>query len=191
VNVSDQLERFLEIYRQAAPVMLTEGLKISPPSELAVVAFEAMVGTKLPRSFRWFLLHNTIRHNFRTGYVCLSWEGVTRVWQMMSDLRQQGVFDDGRLEQCLMNGFDDRLQRVWWSDLWIPVSEDSCGNLICLDLAPGPAGEMGQMMLMEIQDGQGPFASPFASFEAYLGATLRDLEEGRFEVREWGLVFLS
>jgi len=111
-------------------------------------------------------------------------EAIIRVWRMMSDLRRQGVFDDGRLEQRLMDGFDDRLQRVWWSDLWIPVSEDSRGNLMYLNLVPGPAGVRGQMLEMEMQDGQSPLPSRHADFEAYLGVLLEDLEEGRFDVND-------
>ncbi len=190
MNVSDLLQRLRVIYHQSAPVMLTDRFKIHPPEEADITAFEGCLETKLPQSFRWFLQHNTIRHRLRGNYACLSLEGIIRVWRMMSDLRRQGVFEDGRLEQCLRDGFDDRLQRIWWSDFWIPVSEDSCGNFMCLDLAPGPAGKWGQMMQMEIQDGQGPFPSPCATFEAYLAATLKDLEEGHFQVSDWGLMFL-
>ena len=35
---------------------------------------------------------------------------------------------------------------VWWHRNWIPITSDQCGNLECIDLAPGPRGTHGQII---------------------------------------------
>ena len=52
---------------------------------------------------------------------------------------------------------------------------------------PGPNGVKYQIMNMEVQDGQGPFATGYASFSDYLSSFVGDLEAGRFTVDDWGL----
>jgi len=46
-----------------------------------------------------------------------------------------------------------RIQPVKWHSGWIPLAQDGCGNLYCLDLAPGPAGIVGQVIRWEMAGG--------------------------------------
>ena len=34
----------------------------------------------------------------------------------------------------------------WWNPRWIPITSDGSGNLQCLDLSPGAAGSVGQLI---------------------------------------------
>jgi cell wall assembly regulator SMI1 len=34
----------------------------------------------------------------------------------------------------------------WWNRLWVPVTENECGDFVCVDLAPGPGGRRGQVI---------------------------------------------
>jgi cell wall assembly regulator SMI1 len=67
------------------------------------------------------------------------------------------------------------------------VSEDSCGNMMCIDCDPGPNGQKYQIMHMEVQGGQGPFISKYTSFLGYLSRHLMYLESGKYEVHDWGI----
>lgn len=85
---------------------------------------------------------------------------------------------------------DGRLQETYWSPRWVPVTQDGCGNEVCVDLAPGPRGRLGQLVQMEFQDGQGPYLARWPSLAAMLEAHLEVLSAGRFEVDEEGFVEL-
>jgi uncharacterized protein len=76
---------------------------------------------------------------------------------------------------------------VWWSTGWLPIAEDSRGNLICLDSDPGPEGVVGQVLIWEMETG--PLATPFRSFTEWLEDYLTGLQDGRFFVDEEGFIF--
>lgn len=83
---------------------------------------------------------------------------------------------------------DGRITPVYWSPRWLPIAEDGCGNQVCVDLQPGPRGQLGQLLSMEFQDGQGPTLNPHRSLEAFVEAHLRWLAEGRFTVDDEGFI---
>jgi cell wall assembly regulator SMI1 len=179
------------IYVNDAPVMLNKGFRIDPATPQAVADFEGRLGEPLPDDYRTFLLENDIRHCFEGNFECLSLPEVVTIWEGMGRLLDEGAFDDGRIQWHLDQGFgnwdDGRIRPVWWSKGWVPVSEDSCGNLKCIDLVPGPNGKKYQMMQMEIQDGQGPYSFNFLSFTSYLRYYLDTLIMGDFKVESWGI----
>ncbi len=179
------------IYASDAPVMLKENHHIEPASPGELGAFEEKIGEPLPEDYRTFLLENDIRHNFIGNFECLGLTGVVRTWEMMGRLLDEGAFDDGRVAYHLEAGFgnwaEGRIKQVWWSKKWIPVSEDGCGNLKCIDLDPGSNGIKYQLMQMEVQDGQGPYPYSFASFRSYLRYYLDALIMGDFVVADWGI----
>ncbi|HVK68337.1 MAG TPA: SMI1/KNR4 family protein, partial [Polyangium sp.] len=56
----------------------------------------------------------------------------------LESLRKKGTFDDHEVfEQNT-----PRVKAVKWHEAWIPIAEDGCGNLYCIDLAPGRAGRV-------------------------------------------------
>ncbi len=179
------------IYANDAPVMLTEYFHITPATPVELADFERLLGEPLPDDYHTFLLENDIRHSFEGNFECLSFPQVVTAWKGMGQLLDEGVFHDDRIQWHLDQGFgnwdDGRIRQVWWSKGWVPVSEDSCGNLKCIDLDPGPNGRKYQMMQMEIQDGQGPYSFNFLSFTSYLRYYLDTLILGDFKVETWGI----
>ncbi len=187
-NLLDQIRQF---YQDYAPVACAPEQVIAPASESDLAQFEVQLQAALPPDYREFLLYNDLRHNFNMNYECLDLAGVRRRWQLMKDLLEQGRFDDGRIEYHRQNGFGNwdggYLQEVWWHPQWVPFAEDSCGNMLCLDGAPGPNGHPYQLIYMEVQDGQGPFIADYDSFTDYLASHLQYLRNGQYEVYEWGI----
>jgi cell wall assembly regulator SMI1 len=70
-----------------------------------------------------------------------------------------------------------RIEPVKWHTGWIPIAEDGCGNLYCVDLAPGPAGRVGQVIKWE--NAGGPFASSSTDLAELLERYATALESGR------------
>ncbi len=200
INVEDQnildslawLERF---YKKKAPKLLASSHVMARPTEAQITKFEKSFGESLPNDYRTFLLHNKFRHNFRYNYECLDMESVGREWGDMNKLFDRGVFDDGRIERHKKERFGNwkgkKIQEVWWSKKWLPISKDSCGNLRCIDFAPAKNGRKYQIMSMEIQDAQGPFISDYKSFTQYLKWYLTYLQLDKYQIYDWGVEITS
>ncbi len=77
---------------------------------------------------------------------------------------------------------------AWWDKKWVPFAEDSCADLICLDLNPGPKGNPGQLIWMEQQDGTGPIAEPETNFLGWLSNFLERLQDNELIVDEEGFI---
>ncbi len=189
--IATLLQQIRAFYAQHAPVACTPTFLITPATEAELAQFEAEFGEALPPEYRAFLLANDIRHNFSGNYDCLDLPAMVRQWRGMGALLAQGAFDDGRVAYHKANGFGNWkggcLQEVWWSPQWLPFAEDSCGNLLCLDCAPGPNGRRYQLLDMEVQDGQGPFVADCASLAEYLQRHLTYLQNGQYTLQEWGI----
>ncbi|MDI1431464.1 SMI1/KNR4 family protein [Polyangium sorediatum] len=92
----------------------------------------------------------------------------------LESLRKKGTFDDHEVfEQST-----PRVQPVKWHEAWIPIAKDSCGNLYCIDLAPGPAGLVGQVIKWEVAGG--PFTTGSADLVTVLERYADALESGDF-----------
>ncbi len=180
------------LYALYAPSLLADGWhRLIPATAAEIEALEALIGAALPADYRAFLRHNDVRHSFSGNVACLEVREVGNEWQRMTELLDAGAFDDGRIAHHIAAGFgnwdDGRVAPVWWSRAWLPFAQDSCGNLHCLDGAPGPRGVRHQVVCVEVQDGQGPFSSEYGSFTAYLAAHLTYLQQGQFTVEAWGI----
>jgi len=93
----------------------------------------------------------------------------------LEKLRKKGTFTNHEVfEQSA-----PRIQAVKWHAGWIPIAEDGCGNLYCLDLAPGPAGQVGQVIRWEVAGG--PFAGSSIDLAKFLERYATALESGRFK----------
>jgi len=93
----------------------------------------------------------------------------------LEKLRKKGTFANHEVfEQN-----EPRIQHVKWHSGWIPLAEDGCGNLYCLDLAPGPAGRMGQVIKWEMAGG--PFAASSVDLANFLERYATALESSRFK----------
>jgi uncharacterized protein len=93
----------------------------------------------------------------------------------LEKLRKKGTFDNHEVfEQS-----KPRIQPVKWHSGWIPIAEDGCGNLYCLDLAPGSAGRFGQVIRWEMAGG--PFAESSVDLAELLERYATALESGQFK----------
>lgn len=106
---------------------------------------ESIIGASLPSDYRqWLAIHNGQVPD-APGVLCsdefLSTQRILDEWQCMMKLAETEVA--GFVAQSTP---PDCIQAVWWHRLWIPITADGAGNLVCLDLAPGPRGTVGQVI---------------------------------------------
>lgn len=98
-----------------------------------------------------------------------------RRYVQMEKLRKKGIFANHEVfEQS-----EPRIQPMKWHSAWIPLAEDGCGNLYCLDLDPGPAGKFGQVIKWEMAGG--PFATSSVDLAKLLERYAKALESGKFK----------
>lgn len=117
-------------------------------SPAALAAVEAAIGTTLPPGLAaWWRLHDGGVPIFE--YAGMSCVESLRRRKGLEMLRLGGTFDDHELfEQDA-----PRFAAVKWHPGWIPLAEDGCGNLYVVDTAPGPAGQVGQVLRWEVRGG--------------------------------------
>jgi cell wall assembly regulator SMI1 len=166
-------------YKKNVPGIL-ENLK-HPASDEQIKEFEARLGISLPPDYRASLKTHNGDHNFH-DYHYLYIDGALKKWQMLTKLGEDGTFEGWRVEEA-HRGI---IQNTWWHRAWIPFAEDGCGNLLCIDMAPGANGVEGQVIRMELRTG--PESSGHKSFFSWLQRYKDDLYAGRYEVDEFGFI---
>lgn len=67
----------------------------------------------------------------------------------------------------------------WWYPEWVPILEFGNGDALCIDLAPEPAGQIGQVIEFWHETGSRNMAVA-PSWQAFLVAFADDLEEGKY-----------
>jgi cell wall assembly regulator SMI1 len=43
---------------------------------------------------------------------------------------------------------DPGVQALFWNERWLPFARDGRGGVVCVDLAPAPAGVVGQVIFV-------------------------------------------
>lgn len=76
-----------------------------------------------------------------------------------------------------------------WRARWVPIAVDGGGNLMVVDLDPGPAGTQSQVFPWQNYGSPSPrvVASTFA---AWLDAVAEELVHRRFTLDQWGGIHL-
>lgn len=182
------LEEIKNFYKENAPVHIKFGANLKATEE-QVVELESVIREKLPDDYRTFLLNNDFEILFNHGYNSLSIEKVMYIRNIMNEHLKSGVFDDGRIQfaEEVGNYDGEFIKKSWWCEKWLPFAEDSCGNLHCIDFAPEKNGKKYQIIMMEIQDGQGPcIYRDYENFLHYMEKHLQYLQEGKFYIEEFG-----
>jgi len=182
------LDELIALHREIAPAQLTN-FKIDPATDADIAVLEAIIKDKLPVDFIIWLKRQDFTVMVHGYYVTYSVKEIITHLTSMNELLAAGTFDDGRVERHEEQGFGnwhrDYLKKVWWSPKWIPFAMDSCGNMKCIDLDPGERGTKGQIMSMEIQDGQGPYIdNEHLSFTTYMRYQLNLLKKGHYALTE-------
>lgn len=175
------------LHEKLAPVQVKED-QVEPATDAEIVLLEKMIQDKLPPEFVEFLQLQTFEIRFDGMY---SNAGISKIIDnlaSMNKLLNAGAFDDGRVEECDEYGnFDGSyIKKAWWNPKWVPFIFDSCANMKCIDLDPGKRGVKGQIMKMEIQDSQGPFADKYENFTDWLQSQSDLLEEERYRLEDFG-----
>jgi cell wall assembly regulator SMI1 len=151
---------------------------------------EHVMGVELPEDVKAsHRLHDGSAHVSLIGKWSLnSLEEMVQIWHMMKGILEQQdptnetffVLDEGQ-----SNVKPLPIKPVWWYPKWIPLLEFGNGDGICIDLAPGPTGQSGQLISFWHEDAS--MNAPIApSWQAYLSAFADDLEAGRYTIDQWG-----
>lgn len=173
-------------YEHHAPGMLALHYRVRPCTETQLAELEERLGVILPEDYKTFLGCCDFQMQLVGHFNTFGHEKLIDIWELMLTLQRAGAFR-GRNAAYVAPNYgvaEGIIQPCWWHAAWIPFAEDSVGNLKCLDLAPAVNGVLGQVVEMEVQHAQGPFATQFPSFLAYLEAHLGYLRRGQYTVTD-------
>lgn len=182
------LKELKDLHQTLAPGQLTT-MKVDTATDADIATLEAIIEDKLPADFITYLKTQDYTLEVNGYYDTFSVNEMIESLKGMNKLLAEGIFDDGRVERHIKENFGnwngDYLKQVWWSNKWIPFAQDGCGNMKCIDLDPGENGTKGQIMSMEIQDGQGPYIDrDHKSFFEYMKYQLLLAKNGRYELHD-------
>lgn len=110
-------------------------------------------------------------------------------------IKENGLQD---IEETFL-GFDQQVRcnppdrGWWWHPKWLPLLRSGSGVRLCLDLAPGPAGQIGQIIKLDVDSTDQCPSVVASSWQALLLTFAQDLEAGEYCVWEdiSGGLFLS
>lgn len=133
-----------------------------PASSAELDAAERELGARLPDDVREaYLWHNGQethyqvhegqdtqwkRHpDFFAGFAWNSLEEVLRCWRLNNDCLDDLLNGYGPQQDRLVSA-DQRVRSDWWNPAYIPIARSNSGDCLCIDLEPGPAGSVGQVI---------------------------------------------
>lgn len=151
----------------------------------SVDELEECLGIGLPLDYRASLMRHDGR-TYLTDYEYLSVTQVLNIWNYKKRALEQGTF----VGRDVFQKGAGIIRNFWWHPAWIPFAEDSAGNLLCIDMAPGWKGTQGQILRWEKD--AGPLATPEKSFHEWL-LRYRDklLSGDTFEVDPEGFISIK
>jgi cell wall assembly regulator SMI1 len=168
----DRVERWLAL---EAP-NVADGLN-PPAREVDLAEAEVVLGVRLPEAVRRaYLRHDGQRRDAPWMFDGSEWLSLNRIqeeWRVWKELLDDGDFDGSEGE-----GDGETVRTDWWNAGWIPLTYDGSGNHHCVDMAPGPRGNVGQIIEMWHDDGARPVVA--TSFEAWIGGFADALEAGEY-----------
>lgn len=150
---------------------------------------ERALGRRLPADFRRSLgVHDGQRGGRDVDlFDCYALLPITRIageWRM-----RNWVHGDDDPGGCPLTT-DPRIKNDrWWRPGWVPVLEEN-GNMVVLDLDPGPGGRVGQVVKFW-NSGGSPRRVKADSFAAYWDALAEKLAARQFRVDEFGGIRLD
>jgi cell wall assembly regulator SMI1 len=162
-----------------------------PVGDADLAALEASVGVELPHAFKesWRIHDGTgdtegnlipardapgdIHGNATTpgGYYLMPCSEIVYEWKSWKGLADMGEFADRE------SAGGQKVQRAWWHTGWVPFASNGGGDSICLDLAPGPDGTVGQVITMNHDSAEREVLAP--SFARWLADMVELLGRSR------------
>jgi uncharacterized protein len=192
LSVTAIVHELRAFYATHCPRMLDpeHRIKVATPDDLT--ALETTLGVALPADLRELLVSADFRVRFEGHFTSLDRAGIEGNWASMTRHLRKGTFagwvEKRAIEDNNPGIREQKIQKCWWSEAWIPFAEDSCGNMKCVDVAPGPKGTTGQVLSMEVQDGIGPCFSGALSLREYLIEQLGFLRSRKYAVTDEGFL---
>lgn len=181
--IADSFARILRWADSNLP-LLRDSLR-PPASESEIAALETIIGQALPQDVRdlYRLADGQIPFQFGCTphypgfFVSLPFnpiEIVTRHWQFARELEA----DDLGGEEFLSAFPPDTVKIQENNRAWIPISDDAGGNHIAIDLDPGPAGNIGQVIIIGTDEQERVRIA--SSLSAFLHWVAGEFEAGHF-----------
>ncbi|WP_291431614.1 SMI1/KNR4 family protein [Deinococcus sp.] len=145
-------------------------------TDAALDAFEARQGVTLPPALRALYRWHDGGDLFGLQFLRLSHLELNRVsW---AELAAEGITD---LDGVVVSHPPGAIRPLYATGDWLPFLHDGGGNHVALDLHPGPAGRVGQVITTGPDEEDRYVLAP--DLEAFLRKYLRRLESGRVTVR--------
>lgn len=136
-------------------------------------SLEATLGIHLPEDYSKSLQTHD-GEAYLSDYSYLSIGTATESWISLNEQEDEGTFKGRSID----NPDAGIIQPTWWCKAWFPFAKDSGGNLLCVDLRPGPNGSLGQVVRFERSMGPGP--TEWKSFGEWLTAYRDGLRDGTY-----------
>ncbi len=159
---------------------------LRPPATPEIIReVEALMSTRLPRPFVSSLrVHDGMLStaNFAGFYSLLSVTDIGKWWRIMEDNR-----DDVRGPRTIDG---ERIKGdLRWREAWVPIALEAGGNLIAMDLDPGPSGTVSQIFFWQ-NYGSPPPRVVASSYAEWLNLIAEELTHRRFDLDQWGGIHL-
>jgi len=165
-------------------------LALRPPARtVAIVKLEQTLGVTLPAAVRHsYLIHDGMSaagwHTLSNYHRLLPLRNVSGQWRMTLQYpwdcpNPRKVGDKGRMKTDLR-----------WREKWVPLLDEAGGDLIGLDLDPGPEGERGQLFRWANYGSPAPYVIA-TSFVEWLDRLATELEHYRFTFTDYGSLQLK
>ncbi len=159
---------------------------LRPPARMADIhELEELIGTRLPQACVSSL---RIHDGMRPGVDLVDYNSLLSVPEMAMWWRIAMDNPWGDPGPRLVDG--KRIKGdLRWRPRWVPLAVDAGGNLMAIDLDPGPAGARGQVFPWQNYGTPSPkVVAP--SYATWLDAVAEELLRRRFTLDEWGGIHL-
>ncbi len=146
--------------------------------ESAIAAAETALGLTFPADLREYLLLADGERWNSDGFIgdwrLLELKFIVKEAQQMRKLVEQEAFGDNTNDET------PAIKGLWWNPQWLPIVTSGSGHFFCVDLDPGPAGTVGQIILF-LHDDEGRYLIA-SSLRAWFARLAADFERGRYEI---------
>ncbi len=162
-----------DLLRKKAPKRQKELQPGLPEGELEEIV--KAFGRRLPKDY----LVSIAIHDGNASlneFTYLPLRSVLEIWEAMNESEAAGEFGERTIDAPEAKV----VKPVWWHKGLIPFAQDGAGNLLCIDLDPGPKGSNGQITRFERN--MGPAATEHRSFGGWLTAYRDAVRAGEFKI---------
>ncbi|MCD9120615.1 SMI1/KNR4 family protein [Cupriavidus sp. UGS-1] len=172
---------------------------LKPPAQSADIdALEHTLRLRLPDDARQCYMCHGGQHfqdwNSLAFFPFLYWHDLDRIREdtkFLSTFREEGIAADGNADMWFQPNDSIAAHQCvrfdYWNPKWIPIAKSVTGVRLFIDLAPGPAGRVGQLVVWEQDNNANAQLVVAPSLAAYLSDMADALEHDwlRLSGKEW------